>query len=167
MKLNARVGEKDYSIEIERKGEDLVATIDGRRLEMEVSEPEPGVFLLKKDGHVFEAFVSPKGPGGTSKVIVKGSEFNIDVFDPRRLAARRSSDPDAGGVAEIRTAMPGKVVRVLVGEGDSVKKGDGVVIVEAMKMQNEMKSPKSGTVKMINVQEGSTVGSGDVLVTIE
>ncbi|QYO67495.1 biotin/lipoyl-containing protein [Leptolyngbya sp. 7M] len=73
----------------------------------------------------------------------------------------------ADGVVELKTAMPGKVVRVIVAEGDEVKKGDGILVVEAMKMQNEMRSPKNGTVKTISVAEGSTVAAGDILAVIE
>ncbi|MBA2621364.1 MAG: biotin/lipoyl-binding protein, partial [Acidobacteria bacterium] len=71
------------------------------------------------------------------------------------------------GAAEIKTAMPGKVVRVLAVEGAEIKAGDGVLIVEAMKMQNEMKAPKDGIVKEIRVVEGATVNAGDVLAIIE
>ncbi|REJ79531.1 MAG: hypothetical protein DWQ47_02075 [Acidobacteria bacterium] len=63
--------------------------------------------------------------------------------------------------------MPGKVVRIIAKEGDEVVSGDGVIVVEAMKMQNEMKSPKDGAVKKILKQEGETVNAGDVLVVIE
>ena len=63
--------------------------------------------------------------------------------------------------------MPGKVVRILKAVGDEVAKGDGVIVVEAMKMQNEMKSPKDGVIKEIRVAESDTVGAGDILVVIE
>ncbi|MBC7900992.1 MAG: biotin/lipoyl-binding protein [Saprospiraceae bacterium] len=63
--------------------------------------------------------------------------------------------------------MPGKVVRILVEKGAEVKKGEGVVVVEAMKMQNELKSPKDGIVKDIKIEEGATVSAGDILVWIE
>jgi len=63
--------------------------------------------------------------------------------------------------------MPGKVVRILLEAGSEVKKGDGVLVVEAMKMQNEMKSPKDGIVRELRSTEGSTVNAGDVLVVIE
>ena len=63
--------------------------------------------------------------------------------------------------------MPGKVVRIIAEAGAAVQKGDGIIVVEAMKMQNEMKSPKDGVVKEIRVSEGSTVNAGEVLVVIE
>ncbi len=74
---------------------------------------------------------------------------------------------NADGAAEIKTAMPGKLVRILVEVGAEVKQGDGVLVVEAMKMQNEMKSPKDGIVKEIRFEEGATVNAGDVLAIIE
>ena len=63
--------------------------------------------------------------------------------------------------------MPGKVVRILVEAGATVEQGDGILVVEAMKMQNELRSPKSGVVKELRAKEGATVGAGDILATIE
>ncbi len=83
------------------------------------------------------------------------------------MRSAASANADAGGAAEIKTAMPGKVVRVLATVGAEVKQGDGVLIVEAMKMQNEMKAPKDGVIKEIRVGEGATVNAGDVLAIIE
>ncbi len=74
---------------------------------------------------------------------------------------------DLSGAAEIKTAMPGKIVSILARQGAEIKQGEGVIIVEAMKMQNEIKSPKDGIVKEIRVAEGATVNAGDVLAVIE
>ncbi len=93
--------------------------------------------------------------------------LDIKLFDPKRLRGSGIDAEHGDGAAEIRTAMPGKVVRILVEKGASIEKGDGVLVVEAMKMQNELKSPKSGIVKDIRVEEGSTVAAGDVLAVIE
>jgi biotin carboxyl carrier protein len=81
-------------------------------------------------------------------------------------AANAGAAGDAA-TAEIKTAMPGKVVRILTAVGEEIKRGEGVIIVEAMKMQNEMKAPKDGIVKEIRVEEGATVNAGDVLAVIE
>ncbi|MBK8305210.1 MAG: biotin/lipoyl-binding protein [Chloracidobacterium sp.] len=110
-----------------------------------------------------EAFVSPDG----KQVVVGGNEFEVEIADPKRLRSVGSESEYVDGVAEIKTAMPGKVVRILVKVGAAVEKGDGVIVVEAMKMQNEMKSPKTGTVTKINATEGDTVNAGDVLAVIE
>ena len=167
MKLHAEVDEKEYVIEISRQDDQLEVSVDGRTFDIDISEPESGVFLLKHDGNIYEAFVSTDTQSGATKVTIKGVEFDVSLFDPRRLRSASGSDHDSGGIAEIKTAMPGKVVRILVAKDGEVQKGDGVIVVEAMKMQNEMKAPKNGKVKNVAVQEGDTVGAGEVLVTIE
>jgi biotin carboxyl carrier protein len=92
----------------------------------------------------------------------------LKYFDrPEKTARRGRSGSEADGASEIKTAMPGKLVRVLVEVGAEIKKGEPVLVVEAMKMQNEMKSPKDGIVKEIRFAEGATVNAGDVLAIIE
>jgi biotin carboxyl carrier protein len=97
---------------------------------------------------------------------VNGREFSIELFDPREMRGRKS-----GGVGEGRqnivAPMPGKVIRVLVAAGDEVEAGQGLVVVEAMKMQNEMKSPKAGKVVEVKTTPEATVAAGDVLIVIE
>ena len=168
MKLQAELGDKKHEIEIKHTDSKVFASVDGRAYELEVSEPEPNVYLLKDNGKISQAFVSPQRKAGDPfQVQIGGRTLDIKLIDPKRL---RSAGPDAehgDGAAEIRTAMPGKVVRILVEKGASIEKGEGVLVVEAMKMQNELKSPKSGTVKDIRVEEGATVAAGDVLAVIE
>lgn len=168
MKIQAEVGGTKHEIEIRREGDIAFASVDGREYELEVSTPEPNVFLLKNKGKVFEAFVSPKSKSGEPyQVQVASHSIDVTLIDPKRLRGAGRDAEHGDGAAEIRTAMPGKVVRILVEKGASVEKGDGVLVVEAMKMQNELRSPKAGTVKSINVEEGSTVAGGDVLAVIE
>jgi biotin carboxyl carrier protein len=166
MKLKAEVDAETYDIELEREGERLRARVNAREYDLEFSEPEQGVFLLKNDGKIYEAAVSPTANDHIS-VRVRNTEFEVAITDPKRLRGSAAVGEDASGKAEIRTAMPGKVVRILKAVGDAVQKGDGVIVVEAMKMQNEMRSPKDGTISDIKVVEGETVSSGDVLVVIE
>lgn len=166
MKLQAQIGDDKHEVEIKRDGDRVVAEIDGRKYEIEASEPEPNVFLLKNDGKIFQAFVSPRSSQPMA-VRVGTDEIDITLIDPKRLRASAGAGEHAGGLAEIKTAMPGKVVRILISQGDAVEKGDGIIVVEAMKMQNEMRSPKDGKVSEIRVAEGETVGAGDVLVVIE
>jgi biotin carboxyl carrier protein len=161
MKLHAEVGDNKHDIEIKREGGKLFADVDGRAYELDVSEPEPGVFLFKHDGRVYEATVSG------SHVRIGRNEFDVRLVDPKRLRGRGSDVEHSDGIAEIKTAMPGKVVRILVEAGAEIAKGDGVVVVEAMKMQNELKSPKAGVVKEVRISEGGTVSAGDILATIE
>jgi len=166
MKLQAELNNEKHNVEIRRDGDKVFAVVDGRSYELEASEPEPNVFLLKHDGKIYEVYVSPETQG-TSHVRIGDNEFDITVHDPKRLRGSGSGHEHGEGLAEIKTAMPGKVVRILVEPGAEIKKGDGVIVVEAMKMQNEMKSPKDGVVKEIRSSEGSTVNAGDVLAIIE
>jgi biotin carboxyl carrier protein len=168
MKLQAEIGEEKYQVEFRREGTRVFADIDGRQYELEASEPEPSVFLLKHEGRVHEVFVSPPSSAGEPLHVRTGTnEMDVRIIDPKRLRGTGAAGEHAGGVAEIKTAMPGKVVRILVSVGDAVNKGDGVIVVEAMKMQNEMKSPKDGVVREIRVAESDTVSAGDVLMVIE
>ena len=164
MKLQAKIGEEKHQVEIKREGEKLFAKVNDRSYEIEVSEPEPGIFLFKHEGRVYEASVAGGEP---THVRIGPNEFEVRVTDPKRLRGAGGGDDNTDGLVEIRTAMPGKVVRVLSEAGVEVKKGDGVIVVEAMKMQNELKSPKDGVVKQVKVSEGSTVSAGEVLATIE
>jgi biotin carboxyl carrier protein len=168
MKLEAEIGEDRHQVELKRSGDNISAVIDGRSYDVEVSEPEPGVYLIKKDGKIFEAYVAPADrPDVRKKVTIRGREIEVRLIDPKRLRSTGGGGEHADGLAEIKTAMPGKVVRILIAAGSEVKKGDGVLVVEAMKMQNELKSPKDGTVTNILVTEGATVVAGQSLAMIE
>ena len=168
MKLQAELGDKKHEIEIKDADVKTFASVDGREYELEVSQPEPNVYLIKDGGKISQVFVSPvRRAGDPYQVQIGRHSLDIKLFDPKRLRGSTVDTEQAGGAAEIKTAMPGKVVRILVGVGDAVQKGDGVLVVEAMKMQNEMKSPKDGIVKEIRTTEGSTVNAGEILAVIE
>jgi biotin carboxyl carrier protein len=89
------------------------------------------------------------------------------VQDPRSLKTRRAKAGSAEGPQKLTAPMPGKIVRILLREKSEVEAGQGVIVVEAMKMQNELKSPKKGVVSKVLVAEGATVNAGDALVIIE
>ena len=91
----------------------------------------------------------------------------VTLIDPKRLRSAAAFGADGDAAAHIIALMPGKVVRVLVEPGQQVEAGGGIAVVEAMKMQNEMKSPKSGTVVRITVEVGVTVNGGDLLAVVE
>jgi biotin carboxyl carrier protein len=168
MKLQAKLNNNKHEIEIKRDGEKVFAWVDDREYNLEASEVEPNVYLLKKENKIYEIFVSPQtNKNKPWQVKVKNQEFEINLSDPKRLRGTGASAEQADGIAEIRTAMPGKLVRVLVQVGAEIKQGEPVLVVEAMKMQNEMKSPKDGIVKEIHFAEGATVNAGDVLAIIE
>ncbi|HEV2113154.1 MAG TPA: biotin/lipoyl-containing protein [Terriglobales bacterium] len=96
-----------------------------------------------------------------------GRRYECEVRDPRSLRSRRKAASAEHGPRKLLASMPGKVVRVLKAEGATVEAGEGVLVVEAMKMQNELKSPKNGSVKKILVAEGAAVNAGDTLAIVE
>jgi biotin carboxyl carrier protein len=104
--------------------------------------------------------------GAGQEVWVNGRVLSMEVFDPRDLRPARGASANRGR-QEIAASMPGKVIRILVGPGDTVEEGQGLVVVEAMKMQNEMKSPKSGRVAEVRARQDATVGAGEILVVVE
>jgi biotin carboxyl carrier protein len=169
MKLIAELNQEKHAVQITRgDGFNLTAEIDGRVYQLEASEPEPNVYLFKHANRIYQIFVSPsQKPGDPYHASVGNYNYEIKILDPKRLRGSGAGAGQAEGASEIKTAMPGKVVRVLTEAGAEVKAGDGVIIVEAMKMQNEMKSPKDGTVKEIRFATGATVNAGDVLAVIE
>jgi biotin carboxyl carrier protein len=162
MKLQAELNNEKHEIEIKRDGERIFARVDDREYELEASEVEPNVYLFKYDNRIFQIYVAPNGIVNLGKY-----QLEIAITDPKRLRGSGASDAVANGIAEIKTAMPGKLVRILTAEGAEIKQGEGVLVVEAMKMQNEMKSPKDGVVKEIRFAEGATVNAGDILAVIE
>ena len=104
---------------------------------------------------------------GELHLVIGSARYAIEVQDPRSLRARRATGESEAGPQKITAPMPGKIVRISVAVGDEVKGGQGVIVMEAMKMQNEMKSPKDGKVQKILVAEGATVNPGDTLAVIE
>ncbi|HTS24381.1 MAG TPA: biotin/lipoyl-containing protein [Bryobacteraceae bacterium] len=130
-----------------------------------VEAPEPGVYSVLLDGFSYDAHVE-ESPEGGLVVVIDGFRFEVEVTDPRRWTRKSAGRGDAG-VQRITAPMPGKVVRVLVSTGDAVKAGQGLVVVEAMKMQNELKATRAGKVASVPAKEGATVTAGEVLATIE
>jgi biotin carboxyl carrier protein len=168
MKLNAQIGDETREVDIRRDGRRVFARVDDREYELEASQPEPNVFLLKHNGRIYEFFVSPtESANDPYMVSSRSGDLEIKLIDPKRLRGAGKSAEHGDGLAEIKTMMPGKVVRLILKPGDTVEKGDAVLVVEAMKMQNDLKSPKAGIVKEIRVEEGTTVAAGDVLAIVE
>lgn len=168
MKLKAQLSGKDYEVSLSFNGGVATAEIDGRAYEVEVRELTGGRYLLIVGSKIYKCRVDPKRDSRNSfGVVVQGSAYEISVVDPKRLRTAQSSGAHDHGVAEIVSPMPGKIVRFLVEAGARVEAGAGIVVVEAMKMQNEMKAPKTGVIVSINAASGATVNAGDVLAVIE
>jgi biotin carboxyl carrier protein len=136
---------------------------DGPELTADVNMPEPGVYSILIGGRSYEARVE-ETPSALV-VVLDGQRFEIDVRDPRRFTRKRGR-AGADGIQTIAAPMPGKIVRVLAAIGEEVAAGQGLLVVEAMKMQNEMKAPRAGKVLSLSAREGATVSAGEILATI-
>jgi biotin carboxyl carrier protein len=169
MKLIADIAGDPHELSIRRDGARIDAVIDGRSYEIEAREMSAGGYLLIDDGRVYECRVDRRGGSRASfNVSVGGYVYSVSLADPKRLRGAQIAGAHAAeGSAQIIAPMPGKIVRVMVEAGAQVEAGDGLVVVEAMKMQNEMKSPKAGKVTALHARVGATVNAGDVLVVVE
>jgi biotin carboxyl carrier protein len=167
MKLTAEVGGEELALDVRREGLRVSAEIDGRRYEVEARALGGGEYLLFHEGRVYECRVGPAARAGAFEVHTAAADYEVSLADPKRLRGARGGEAHEGGRAQLSAQMPGRVVRVMVEAGQEVEAGQPVVVVEAMKMQNEMKSPKAGTVAEVRVAPGATVNAGDVLVVIE
>jgi biotin carboxyl carrier protein len=126
----------------------------------DIVEIRPGVYSVLLTGRSYVIHES-----SSQWIALNAIEWERVVADPRLRATAGTAG--ASAVRDIKAAMPGKVIRVLAAPGDTVKAGQGLLILEAMKMQNELRSPRAGTVAAVRVVEGTTVASGQVLVTLE
>jgi biotin carboxyl carrier protein len=140
--------------------------LDGQLAEAEAVEVAAHTLSLLLRGKSHEIFIAA-GPDGALKLQTGGQEFSAEVIDPRAWRGRRHGGVELEGRQQIVAPMPGKVVRVLVKAGQAVEAGQGLLVVEAMKMQNEIRSPKKGTVVRVLAQEGQAVNAGDVLAWVD
>ena len=171
MKLHAQLTNTNHEISLDQSGGRAIAEVDGRRYELEVRELPDGVYLLLQGTSVYKCRVERKRDsahsGNSFEVVLRGLAHDVTIIDPKRLRSGQSSGGHGHGAAEVISPMSGKVVRVLVEAGAQVDAGAGIIVVEAMKMQNEMKAPKAGVVIAVNAAPGQTVNAGDVLAVIE
>jgi biotin carboxyl carrier protein len=168
LKFEVVIGSRSARIEVngarfryEREGSEAIER------EFSIAELTPGSYSILIEGRSYSAFTSPSGIAASlNEIVVNGRAFAVEVFDPREMRARKSAGAGEGR-QNIIAMMPGKVVRVLAARGDEVEAGQGLIVVEAMKMQNEMKSPKSGRVVEVKTQADATVAAGEILMVIE
>jgi len=165
VKLKAIIEEQEHDLNVRIDGGRVRAEIGDRVYDLELREPEPGSYLFLRETELHECHVSKAAEG--FEVSLHGSNHVIKIVDPKRLRSGQDTHGHSHGMAEITAPMAGKVVKVQIDVGASVEKGSGIVVVEAMKMQNEMKSPRAGVVVSIHVKTGDTVNTGDVLAVVE
>ena len=156
---------KTRVIDLERDGVGWRVMLDGRPVAVDAAEIAPNTLSILVDGESFEINITPSSDGKL-KLQTGSREFIAEVIDPRAWRGRRHGSVEAEGRQQIVAPMPGKVVRLLVKAGEHVEAGQGLLVVEAMKMQNEIRSPKKGTVERLLVREGQPVNAGEVLCVV-
>jgi len=164
MKYDVSIGGNHYQLELGRDASRWSCHLDGLEVDVDAIPVRPGVLSLRVGHEIYEVKCERKADH--VQVWFRGECYAAEVRDPRSLRARTRAADDHGP-RKLTAPMSGKIVRVLIREGSEVDAGAGVVVVEAMKMQNEIKSPKKGTVQKILVNEGAAVNAGDVLAIVE
>jgi len=165
VKFEIQIAGRARVVELTRNSEAWRVALDGKAVYADVMEIEPGIFSILLEGKSHEVRVTP-ALNGVLKLQSGEYEFTAEIADPRAWRGRRHGSMEAEGRQEIVAPMPGKVVRVLVAVGEKVEAGQGLMVVEAMKMQNEVRSPKSGVVEKFMVKEGQAVNAGEGLAVI-
>jgi len=166
MTYDVVVDGKTHRVELIRGEKLWSCKVDGQEMEVDAALTARDVLSILIGGKAYE-IKRERSLQGELHMVIGSARYAVDVQDPRSLKTRRAVAGAEAGPQKIKAAMPGKVVRVLVTEKQEVKAGQGVIVMEAMKMQNEMKSPKDGRVQKILAAEGSAVNAGDTLAIID
>jgi biotin carboxyl carrier protein len=154
---------REYKVSLkERAKGDFEVTVGDRRSRVLVDSPCPDELLLNIDGKVYNVIVGSNTL--SHSVFINGRHFQVEKRSALKILQDAKGRPRK---REIKISMPGRVVAVLAAEGESVREGQAVLVVEAMKMQNEMKAPQDGRVTGVYFKAGEYVEAGAILFTIE
>jgi biotin carboxyl carrier protein len=154
---------KQHRVELpaDSDGGMFACIVDGRAISADVRMLDPGSISLIVEGRQYRCLLNGDA------VVIEGVRREFVVDDPRSLRGRRGVGETASGPRAVKAPMPGRVVRVLVNEGDEVAEQQGLIVIEAMKMQNELKAPRAGRIAKVAVAVDATVDAGAVLVVVE
>jgi biotin carboxyl carrier protein len=154
-----------YQIELSKEHGQWRCKVDGKHIEIDAVVVRPNIISLLIENRAYE--VKREQTASGFYLWIEGTGYAVEVQDPRSFRNRRRGVGDQQGPKKLVAPMTGKIVRILTPINTQVEAGQGVVVVEAMKMQNEVKSPKKGIVRKLTVVEGATVKAGDVLAIVE
>ena len=164
MKIKVTIQGTERSVELTYPGDRPRWEVDGKSLPADAIEVSPGIYSVLIDGRSVEVRI--ERIGAQLRVVADGKEYLAAIENPRELRKSRGGAAQIEGRQDVVAPMAGKVIRTLVESGDEVQSGQGLLIVEAMKMQNEIRSPKAGKVEQLKVVEGQTVNPGDIVVVV-
>jgi biotin carboxyl carrier protein len=165
MVYDVAIDGKRYRLELERAEAGWLCRLNGRDIQMDAVLARRDVLSVLIGGEAYE--IKREHTATDMHLWVGSVRYLAELHDPRSLRGRRGGAADEKGPRKLLAPMPGKVVRVLIGEAQPVEAGQSIMVVEAMKMQNEIKSPKKGVVQKIVAAEGANVNAGDVLAIVE
>jgi biotin carboxyl carrier protein len=165
MRYFARSRDQTHEVIAEQDGTGWRVQVDGRSLQVDVLPVGGSLYSLLLDGRSYEVDVLEGSDACI--VLVNGQPFRVELRQERVAPGAGGSPAAAVAGGRVAAPMPGKVVKLLVGRGDAVAAGDGVIVLEAMKMENELKAPAPGRITDVRVAEGQAVSAGEVLVVIE
>jgi biotin carboxyl carrier protein len=165
MVYEVMVDGKPHRLELEKAASRWECRLDGKPVNIDAVITRHNVLSLLVDGRAYE--IKREQTATDLHIWVGTTCFAVELRDPRSLRSRNLAAEDEKGPRKIFAPMPGRIVRLLVVENSDVEAGQGIVVVEAMKMQNEIKSPKKGIVKKISATPGTAVNPGDVLAIVE
>jgi len=163
--MEIRIRGKSRTVDLRKEGDRYVGLIGKRAIDAEVLERGPNSLLVRLGGRNYE--VTYEADGNNIRLDLGSRQVAMEILDPLRPSDSEKDPADAAGRQEIRASMPGKVVAVKVNVGDPVVRGQGLLILEAMKMENEVVAPRDGTVRALGVQAGQTVETGALLAAVE
>lgn len=164
MKYITTVNDREFTIEIDQEGQ---ISVDGQAYQVDFHQlSEGGILSLLLENRSLEAIVEGRDNGW--EVLIQGELYSVQVQDERayRLAKARGSTVEVTGEVTIKSPMPGLIIAVPVEVGQPISKGDKVIILESMKMENELHAPRDGLITHVYVQAGASVEKGQPLVTI-
>jgi len=162
MIYDVAVDGKPHRLELQSVEGSMRFRLDKRDFSVQAEHINPETLSILVDGKSFEVRREPDG-----RIFLNGRRYEVSVDDPRSWRGRKRAKAGTEGPQKLTASMPGKIVRVLASEGEKIQAGQGIAVVEAMKMQNEVKSPKEGVLKKLLVRPGTNVTAGDVLAIVE
>jgi biotin carboxyl carrier protein len=158
-------GRKSHQLLLEKAAGGWECRFDGETVSLDAVLTRRDVLSLLVDGRAYE--IKREQTASDLRIWIGTECFAIELRDPRSLRSRQKAAVDEKGPRKILAPMPGRIVRLLVEQNANVEAGQGILVVEAMKMQNEIKSPKRGVVRQILATPGASVNPGDVLAVVE
>lgn len=156
------IGGKGKTLEIKRRENGWSSRLDGREIFVDAERIDANTLSLLRNG---ESFAVRRVPD--AGLFLRGRYYKVSVCDRRSWRGRDQGGRGEGGAENLKATMPGKVVRLLARQGEKVVRNQGILVIEAMKMQNEIRSPKAGVLKRLLAEPGRNVNAGEVLAIVE